>query len=123
MSRRINLPSSSEHTLGFGYGSTKPKQCIAHLALACLVPVGYLKASGALLFDPHCILQGMHLIDIGFVVRVYQSTNSHKDVARPNLLSIQSVAAGPVDNSRCVLVLVENLHRHKTISGIWQGYS
>ena len=81
----------------------------ANLLLAYLIPIRDFEFSRAILLHLHTILEGIPLLDILRIIWIGQDAQRSHDVARPELLFGEGMAAGAVIDRIGVLVFVDDL--------------
>ncbi len=116
-----SLVLRAEHAFCIGEGRSKRQQRVAHLLLACGVPVGHFEAAGTLLADLDRVLQVVDPLHVLWVCRIDQYADYQQDVARADLLPCEGVAARVIGNLRSIHVLMDHLHRHEVLARIRQA--
>src|SRR5258708_23386599 len=78
------------------------------------------KHPGPFLAELDLILQSMDLPDVFLLRKIDKETDYDNGIARANHLSSQGVSARAVIGSRGVLILIDDLHPHEALAGVWQ---
>src|SRR5256886_5561027 len=78
------------------------------------------KRDGPLLAEPDLILQSIDLPDVFLVRKIDKETDYDNGIARANHLSSQGVSARAVIGSWGALILIDDLHPHEAVAGVWQ---
>src|ERR1700733_15273525 len=81
VSNLVHLVSGSERALGVGESFGQYQKSVAHLRLACLIPVGdFEPARTAGLRDRDGVLQGMNLLDILWIIWLDEYADPKGDI-------------------------------------------
>ncbi len=110
----------AEHAPGIGERRSQLLECRLHFLEACLIPMRNFKRAGAFLAEPDLILQIMDLGDVFLVRKIDKETDDDNGIAGANHLPSQGVSARAVVGSRSVLILIDDLHPHEALAGVWQ---
>src|SRR5882757_9743682 len=111
----------AEHAPRIGERSSQLLERRLHLLEACLIPMRDFKRAGPFLAESDLILQSIDLPDVSLVRKIDKETDYDNGIARANHLSSQGVSARVVIGGRGVLILIDDLHPHKALAGVWQG--
>src|SRR6267378_7662788 len=121
MLHRVDLFfTGAEHAPCIGERSSQLLERRLHLPEAYLIPMRDIKRAGPFLAEPDLILQSIDLPDVFLVRKIDKETDYGNGIARANHLSSQGVSARAVIGSRGVLILIDDLHPHKALAGVWQ---
>src|SRR6267143_943682 len=111
---------ATEHVPRIGERSSQLLERRLNLLETCLIPMRDFKRAGPFLAEPDLILQSVDLPDVFLVREIDKETDYDNGIARANHLSCQGVSARAVKGSRGVLLLIDDLHAHEALAGVWQ---
>src|SRR6266436_10291009 len=110
----------AEHAPRIGERSSQLLERRLHLLEACFIPMRNFKRAEPFLAEPDLILQSTDLPDVFLVRKIDKETDYDNGIARANHLSSQGVSTRAVIGSRGVLILIDDLHPHEALAGVWQ---
>src|SRR6266513_5903119 len=123
MSHRINLSLLiAEHASCIGNRLTKLQKRSVYLPEACFIPVGDFECARTLLAHRERILQGADLLNILRVRWIDQHAHRDNAISRTDPLLCQRVPACTIKDRRGILILIDYLHHHETLGGVWQRH-
>jgi len=121
MLHRVDLFfAGAEHAPRTGERSSQLLERRLHLLEACVIPMRNFKRAGLCLAELDLILQRMDLPDVFLIRKIHKEADYDNGIARANHLSSQGVSARAVIGCRGVLILIDDLHPHEALAGVWQ---